>query len=57
MGEFLCAHCRVKEKVCSLLIDGGICVNMTSTTMVGKLALPILDHHKPYELGSIILGT
>ena len=43
-------RCYVKDKVCSVIIDGGSCTNVASTTMVNKLGLPITLHHKPYKL-------
>ena len=41
---------RVKDKVGSVIIDGGSCVNIASTLMVEKLALPLLAHPQPYKL-------
>ena len=41
---------RVKDKVCSVIIDGGSCVNIATTLMVEKLALPLLAHPRPYKL-------
>lgn len=37
-------RCYVKDKVCSVIIDGGSCTNVASTTMVEKLGLPTLKH-------------
>ena len=34
-------RCHVQNKVCSVIIDGGSCTNVASTTMVEKLGLPI----------------
>ncbi|XP_019086811.1 PREDICTED: uncharacterized protein LOC109127055, partial [Camelina sativa] len=41
-------RCIVKDKVCSLIIDGGSCTNVASRTMVEKLGLEVLKHPKPY---------
>ncbi|GKU99786.1 hypothetical protein SLEP1_g12580 [Rubroshorea leprosula] len=43
-------RCYVKDKVCSVIIDGGSCTNVASTTMVEKLGLPTLRHPSPYKL-------
>ncbi|KAI9174813.1 hypothetical protein LWI28_023086 [Acer negundo] len=47
-------RCHVNDKVCSLIIDGGSCTNMASTTMVEKLNLATLKHPKPYKLQWLI---
>nr|GEY15702.1 reverse transcriptase domain-containing protein [Tanacetum cinerariifolium] len=39
-----------KGKDCTVIIDGGSCDNMVSTTMVEKLVLPIQNHPDPYQL-------
>ena len=41
---------HVKDKVCSVIIDGGSCTNIASTTMVEKLGLPTIKHPRPYNL-------
>ncbi|GKV11610.1 hypothetical protein SLEP1_g22852 [Rubroshorea leprosula] len=43
-------RCYVKDKVWSVIIDGGSCTNITSTTMVEKLGYPTLRHPSPYKL-------
>nr|KAJ0189260.1 hypothetical protein LSAT_V11C800446330 [Lactuca sativa] len=43
-------RCYVQGKVCSVIIDGGSCTNVASTSMVKKLGLPMMKHQKPYEL-------
>ena len=43
-------RCHIKDKVCSVIIDGGSCTNVASTTMVEKLGLPTLKHPRPYNL-------
>ncbi|XP_033139368.1 uncharacterized protein LOC117130975, partial [Brassica rapa] len=43
-------RCMVQGKVCSLIIDGGSCVNVASETMVKKLGLKVQKHPKPYRL-------
>ncbi|KAK4852718.1 hypothetical protein QYF36_026486 [Acer negundo] len=47
-------RCHVNDKVCSLIIDGGSCIDMASTTMVEKLNLATLKHPKPYKLQWLI---
>ncbi|KAI9153748.1 hypothetical protein LWI28_015945 [Acer negundo] len=47
-------RCHVNDKVCILIIDGGSCTNMASTTMVEKLNLATLKHPKPYKLQWLI---
>jgi hypothetical protein len=37
-------RCYVNNKVCSMIIDGGSCTNVASTT------LPLLKHSRPYKL-------
>ncbi|XP_056843215.1 uncharacterized protein LOC130495741 [Raphanus sativus] len=43
-------RCLVQGKVCSLIIDGGSCVNVASETMVKKLGLKVQKHPRPYRL-------
>ncbi|XP_031403186.1 uncharacterized protein LOC116212684, partial [Punica granatum] len=43
-------RCYIKDKVCSVIIDGGSCTNVASTTMVEKLRLPMVKHPRPYKL-------
>ena len=43
-------RCDVKGKVCSIIIDGGSCTNVASTSMVEKLGLVTLKHPRPYKL-------
>jgi hypothetical protein len=43
-------RCYVKDKVCSVIIDGGSWTNVASTTMVNKFGLPMTLHPKPYKL-------
>ena len=40
----------MKDKVCSVIIDGGSCTNVASTSMVEKLGLATLKHPHPYKL-------
>ena len=35
--------CHVNNKVCNMIIDGGSCTNVASTTLVEKLGLPLLN--------------
>ncbi|KAG7548172.1 Zinc finger CCHC-type [Arabidopsis suecica] len=43
-------RCLIKDKVCSLIIDGGSCTNVASETMVQKLGLEEFPHPRPYKL-------
>ena len=43
-------RCHVNNKVCSMIIDGGSCTNVASTTLVEKLNLPTMKHPRPYKL-------
>ena len=43
-------RCHIHDKVCSLIIDGGSCTNVASTTLVEKLNLPTKPHPQPYKL-------
>ena len=42
--------CLVKDKWCSLIIDGGSCTNVASSEMVSKLGLITANHPRPYVL-------
>ena len=46
-------RCYIKDKVCSVIIDGGSCTNVASTIMVEKLGLPVLKHPKPYKFAMV----
>lgn len=43
-------RCFVNNKVCSIIINGGSCMDMASTNLVEKLALPTLKHSRTYRL-------
>ena len=43
-------RCHVQNKVCSVIIDGGSCTNVASTTMVEKLGMPTCKHPRPHKL-------
>ncbi|KAH9686118.1 Endonuclease [Citrus sinensis] len=43
-------RCHIKYKVCSMIIDGGSCTNVASTSLVEKLNLKTLKHPRPYKL-------
>ena len=49
-GNIFHSRCYIKDKVCSVIIDGGSCTNVASITMVNKLGLPTIRHPKPYKL-------
>jgi hypothetical protein len=40
-------QCHIQNKVCSMIIDGGSCVNVTRDTLVKKLNLSCIKHPKP----------
>ena len=42
--------CAIQGKVCSLIIDGGSCTNVTSSYLIDKLKLPTIPHRQPYFL-------
>ncbi|XP_070044886.1 uncharacterized protein [Nicotiana tomentosiformis] len=42
--------CKIKDQVCSLIIDGGSCTNVASASMVDKLNLKTQRHTRPYKL-------
>ena len=44
------ARCKVGDKICSLIVDGGSCTNAASEALVEKLSLPMIDHPRPYQL-------
>ena len=43
-------RCHVQNKVCNVIIDGGSCTNVASTTMVKKLGMPKSKHPRVYKL-------
>ena len=43
-------RCHINNKVCSMIIDRGSCINVASTTLVEKLNLPTLKHPRSYKL-------
>ena len=43
-------RCSLNNKVCSMIIDGVSCTNVSSNTLVEKLCLPLLKHPRPYKL-------
>ena len=42
--------CCLMNKLCSMIIDGGICANVASTRVAEKLGLPVISHTNPYKL-------
>jgi len=44
------SRCTVQGKVCSLIIDGGSCANIASSSMVEKLDLQATAHSHPYTI-------
>ena len=43
-------RCTIKQKVCSLIIDGGTCTNIASQILVSKLQLQTIPHQQPYTI-------
>jgi len=43
-------RCLNNNNVCNMIIHGGSCTNVASTTLVEKLNLSNLKHPKPYKL-------
>ncbi|KAL4274030.1 hypothetical protein GQ457_13G020230 [Hibiscus cannabinus] len=43
-------RCHVNGKVCFVIIDGGSCINVTSSLMIEKLGLATTKHPQPYKL-------
>ncbi|CAN0843250.1 hypothetical protein LINGRAHAP2_LOCUS3771 [Linum grandiflorum] len=43
-------RCLINNYVCSVMIDGGSCTNVASTTLVTALKLPTTKHPSPYQL-------
>ena len=43
-------RCHINNKICSMIIEGGSCTNVASTTLVENLNLLTLKHPKPYNL-------
>ncbi|GJT82494.1 transposon ty3-I gag-pol polyprotein [Tanacetum coccineum] len=48
--------CLVKEKICSIIIDGRSCENLVSKALVKVLKLPTEPHPNPYQIGRIKKG-
>ncbi|KAF7835915.1 uncharacterized protein G2W53_010774 [Senna tora] len=43
-------RCLIMGKMCSMIIDGGSCTNVASTTLIDKLGLKCEKHPAPYRL-------
>lgn len=43
-------NCKVKEKTCLVIIDGGSCANVVSEQLVAKIGLEAIKHPRPYKL-------
>ncbi|GJQ92807.1 putative nucleotidyltransferase, ribonuclease H [Tanacetum coccineum] len=48
--------CLVKEKICSIIIDGGSCENLVSKALVKAFKLPTQPHPSPYHIRRIKKG-
>jgi len=42
--------CTIQDKVCNLIINGGSCTNVASTTLIEKLGILTISHPNPYSL-------
>ncbi|GJS95323.1 transposon ty3-I gag-pol polyprotein [Tanacetum coccineum] len=49
--------CLVKEKICSIIIDGGNCENLVSKALVKAFKFPTEPHPSPYQIGWIKKGA
>ncbi|RDY11695.1 hypothetical protein CR513_03598, partial [Mucuna pruriens] len=47
--QFFHTRCYINDKVCSMIIDSGSCINGASTLLVEKLNLPTKKHPNPYK--------
>ena len=43
-------RCHVQNKVCSVIIDGGSCTNVSSTTLMEKLGMVTSKNPRPYKM-------
>ena len=43
-------RCHIRDKVCSVVIDGGSCTNVANTELVEKLSLLTMKHPTSYYL-------
>lgn len=43
-------RCHVRNKVCSVIIDGGSCTNVANTTTAEKLGMLTIKNSRPYKL-------
>uniref|UniRef100_A0A2N9HPK0 RNA-directed DNA polymerase n=1 Tax=Fagus sylvatica TaxID=28930 RepID=A0A2N9HPK0_FAGSY len=48
-------RCHINNKVCSMIIDGGSCTNVASTTLVEKLNFPTLKHPMPTRMKYFVM--
>ena len=48
--------CTINGRVCSLIVDGGSCMNVASTTLVDKLKLKAETHPCPYHIQWLTQG-
>ncbi|RDX74380.1 hypothetical protein CR513_45881, partial [Mucuna pruriens] len=49
-GDSLVVKCLISRNLCSMIIDGGNCVNVGRERLVKKLALPTTVHPRQYRL-------
>nr|GEY47644.1 zf-CCHC domain-containing protein [Tanacetum cinerariifolium] len=55
-NKLLHTKCLVKEKVCYMIIDGGICENLEPKALVKAFNLPNKPYPSPYQIGQIKKG-
>ncbi|XP_074304891.1 uncharacterized protein LOC141639743 [Silene latifolia] len=51
------SRCTIQGRVCHLIIDGGSCANVASTTLIEKLKLPTREHQHPYKIRWLSQGS
>jgi len=49
MENIFHTRCHINNKVCSMIINRGICANVASTIFVKKLNFNTFKHEKPYR--------
>jgi hypothetical protein len=48
--------CKIKDRVCKVIMDSGSIDNLVSTEMVEKLELETIDHPSPYKVSWLQKG-
>ncbi|XP_049372688.1 uncharacterized protein LOC125837645 [Solanum verrucosum] len=50
MENLFHARCKIQDKVCSLIIDGGSFINVVSSSLVKRMKIQTSKHPNPYKL-------